>query len=109
MSERRSPSDHPCLDCGACCATFRVSFYWAEADHLGLPAHLTDQVNAWFGCMSGTNQPSPRCVALRGNIGEQVMCSVYAQRPSPCHALQPGEEKCNRARAQHGLPPLRGG
>ena len=23
---------HPCLSCGACCAHFRASFYWAEAD-----------------------------------------------------------------------------
>jgi hypothetical protein len=26
-----------CRDCGACCASFRVSFYWAEADAFGLP------------------------------------------------------------------------
>jgi hypothetical protein len=25
-------SDNPCVSCGACCAHFRVSFYWAEAD-----------------------------------------------------------------------------
>ncbi|RBD09468.1 YkgJ family cysteine cluster protein, partial [Xanthomonas oryzae pv. oryzae] len=23
---------HPCLTCGACCAYFRVSFHWSEAD-----------------------------------------------------------------------------
>ena len=23
---------HPCLTCGACCAHFRVSFHWSEAD-----------------------------------------------------------------------------
>ncbi|EEX7666747.1 YkgJ family cysteine cluster protein, partial [Escherichia coli] len=23
---------NPCMTCGACCAFFRVSFYWAEAD-----------------------------------------------------------------------------
>ncbi|EMK5322830.1 YkgJ family cysteine cluster protein, partial [Escherichia coli] len=22
---------NPCMTCGACCAFFRVSFYWAEA------------------------------------------------------------------------------
>ncbi|MBB8903342.1 YkgJ family cysteine cluster protein, partial [Escherichia coli] len=22
---------NPCITCGACCAFFRVSFYWAEA------------------------------------------------------------------------------
>ena len=27
-----SDSLNPCVTCGACCAHFRVSFYWAEAD-----------------------------------------------------------------------------
>jgi Fe-S-cluster containining protein len=50
---------NPCLDCGACCASFRVSFYWSEAEARGLPAELTEQVNAWFSCMAGTNQARP--------------------------------------------------
>ena len=35
---------NPCLDCGACCASFRVSFYWSEAEARGLPAEMTEQV-----------------------------------------------------------------
>jgi len=23
-------SFNPCIDCGACCALFRASFYWAD-------------------------------------------------------------------------------
>ena len=23
---------NPCIECGACCAYYRASFYWAEAD-----------------------------------------------------------------------------
>ncbi|WP_119154590.1 YkgJ family cysteine cluster protein [Caldimonas tepidiphila] len=107
MSERRpAVPANPCLDCGACCASYRVSFYWAEADAAGLPEHLTEQVNPWFGCMAGTQQPSPRCAALRGAIGGEVACSVYAMRPSPCRELEAGDEKCRRARARHGLAPL---
>jgi len=30
--EAFASSDNPCLSCGACCAAFRVSFYWREAD-----------------------------------------------------------------------------
>ncbi|HYD94170.1 MAG TPA: YkgJ family cysteine cluster protein [Noviherbaspirillum sp.] len=104
MSERLSCNDNPCLDCGACCATYRVSFYWAEAEVRSLPAHLTDKVNDWYSCMAGTGRPSPRCVALQGSIGGAVACAVYDSRPSPCRELQPGEEKCNKARLRHGLP-----
>jgi Fe-S-cluster containining protein len=98
--------ENPCLNCGACCASFRVSFYWAESTAIGLPDRLTEQVNSFYSCMAGTNQPSPRCHALQGEIGGAVACTVYEQRPSPCRELQAGEEKCNRARARHGLPPI---
>ena len=94
----------PCTDCGACCATYRVSFYWAEAE--GLPAALTRPLGRWYACMAGTEAPQPRCEALQGEIGGTVACGVYAQRPSPCRELQPGEDKCVRARRRHGLPPL---
>lgn len=103
MRERQT---NPCTHCGACCATYRVSFYWAEADVTGLPASLTEQVNDWYGCMAGTNCKTPRCRALAGPIGGETRCTVYPQRPSPCHELQPGEDKCNRARARYGLPAL---
>ena len=96
----------PCLSCGACCAFFRVSFYWGDAAASKLPERLTEKLNPWLSCMAGTNQASPRCHALQGTIGTAVSCGVYAERPSPCHELQPGDEKCNRARAHHGLKPL---
>jgi Fe-S-cluster containining protein len=93
----------PCTTCGACCATYRVSFYWAEAEPL--PAALTRPLGRWYACMAGTEQPQPRCAALAGEIGGPVACTVYDQRPSPCRELQPGDDKCRRARARHGLPP----
>jgi len=95
-----------CQQCGACCAFFRVSFYWAEAPQRGLPETCIEPVTAHLAGMAGTNRPVPRCCALQGEIGRQVSCLVYAARPSPCRELQPGDEKCNRARARHGLPPL---
>jgi Fe-S-cluster containining protein len=99
--------DNPCLSCGACCMTYRVSFYWAEADQLGLPAALTERVSAHLACMAGTNSAAPRCAALGGGRAGPMACAVYAQRPSPCREVQPGDDKCQRARAHHGLPPLR--
>jgi Fe-S-cluster containining protein len=83
-----------------------VSFYWAEAPQLGLPEALVEPVTPHLACMAGTGAVSPRCAALAGTVGKQVTCTQYARRPSPCRELQPGEAKCNRARAAHGLPPL---
>lgn len=102
------PSSHasanPCQACGACCASFRVSFYWAEAEARGLPAEFTEQLNPWMNCMAGTNRRAPRCVALAGTIGAEVGCRAYDQRPEPCREVQPGDGQCLKARARHGLP-----
>ena len=95
-----------CRSCGACCASFRVSFYWVEAPQRGLPNSCVEQVNPYLAGMAGTNQPAPRCRALQGEVGQRVACLVYPLRPSPCRELQPGDEKCNRARAKHGLAAL---
>jgi len=106
MSERHSDTDNPCVHRGACCVTFRVSFYWAEAETLGLSERLAEWVNSFYSCMAGTNRASPRCHALEGTVGKEVACSVYAQRPSPCRELQADGEKCNKARMRHGLAPI---
>lgn len=106
---------HPCLTCGACCAAFRVSFYWAESRAGGgtVPDELVDQVSPFLGAMAGTNQATPRCAALEGTVGEAVRCGIYADRPSPCHEVKASwedgtpDDRCDRARARHGLAPLR--
>ncbi|WP_208280292.1 YkgJ family cysteine cluster protein [Massilia oculi] len=96
----------PCLSCGACCKSYRVSFYWAEALDLGLPEAMTEQVTPHISCMKGTNASRPYCIALgTGNAGPMA-CGVYAQRPSACREVQIGDDKCNGARERHGLRPL---
>ncbi|WIT12212.1 YkgJ family cysteine cluster protein [Paucibacter sediminis] len=90
------------MSCGACCASFRVSFYWAEASDL--PDALTERVSPLYSCMAGTHSKAPRCAALQGEIGGAVACSVYAQRPSPCREVVAGDAKCLAARQRHGLP-----
>lgn len=106
---------HPCLRCGACCAHYRASFYWAEADDLtpgGVPVDTTEVVSLHLRAMRGTNQPGPRCIALQGTIGHAVHCAIHPQRPSTCRDYLPSYEngapnpRCDAARAAHGLAPL---
>ncbi len=54
--------------------------------------------------MAGTSTRAPRCVALSGEIGQQVGCTIYPVRSSTCRALQAGDAQCLRARETHGLP-----
>ena len=104
-----------CLTCGACCASFRVSFYWAESDEAVaccVPADMTCQVAPLLCAMKGTNQQEPWCVALQGNVGVNVRCSIYDRRPSVCHEVTPSGRGamanfwCDRARALWDLLPL---
>lgn len=106
--------DH-CSRCGACCAAFRVDFHVTELGDgrsPGVPAALAVQVTATLMRLRGTDAASPRCVALEGEIGCEVRCRIYADRPSPCREFAPyaalgiGEPACDRARRRHGLPPL---
>ena len=94
------------MTCGACCAAYRVSFYWGEAAARNLPEALAEKLNAWLLCMKGTSQAQPHCAALTGTIGGRVQCSCYDARPTPCREVQEGDDQCRRARARYGLPPL---
>ncbi|AJI96606.1 putative zinc-/iron-chelating domain protein [Yersinia ruckeri] len=105
---------NPCISCGACCAYFRVSFYWSEAasGQGSVPDELTEKITPFMSCMSGTNSKSPRCDALRGEVGQPVSCAIYPHRPTPCREFTHSgdnavrHESCDRARAHYGLPPL---
>lgn len=113
MSVEAAGSD-PCTRCGACCAAFRVDFHPSELKSRGgeLPDELCMPVLPNLVRMRGTDEAAPRCIALHGEIGQAVACSIYALRPSPCRDFAPyaplgiGDEACARARRRHGLPPL---
>ena len=97
---------NPCTRCGACCATYRVSFYWTESDPFvggSVPAELTEQISPSLVAMRGTNQSSPRCVALSGDVGGDNYCQIYAQRSSTCREFEVGSVACLKARLKHGI------
>jgi uncharacterized protein len=105
----QSDLDAHCTQCGACCAAFRVSFYWAESDahpQGQVPQALTVPVNPHYVCMKGTEQKPVRCVALKGEVGRQVSCDIYHQRSSTCREFTAGSEDCAKARAFYGLPAI---
>jgi len=106
--------EHPCLSCGACCARFRVSFYWGEGDdaHGRVPSERTVAISPFLRAMKGTEKNPPRCEALEGTLGVHVACAIYDQRPPPCREFEPSYENgvpnpaCDAARKHIGLRPL---
>lgn len=111
---------HPCQSCGACCASYRVSFHWREAEanlddvsDKSVPVDYTEDLDLERRCMKGTNaKHNPTCIALMGEVGKTAHCIIYENRPSPCRRFSASYEKgyqnirCDEARAKHGLRPL---
>lgn len=101
----------PCQSCGACCAMFRVSYYWDEK----VPEGFFNETTPMYRSLKSEKdlQGRPRCTALNGEIGKAVACGIYEHRPSPCrdfkHSYEDGgpkEERCDVARISIGLLPL---
>jgi Fe-S-cluster containining protein len=110
---------NPCVGCGACCAHFRVQFYWREGEsgaESGRPpvrTELYEDLDSRYRCMKGTNDKHhPKCAGLKGRIGRDASCSVYQERPTPCReftaSFADGKKnlRCDEARGAHGLRPL---
>jgi Fe-S-cluster containining protein len=107
--------DNPCVGCGACCAFFRAAFHSLECASIGgtVPDETVEQVTPHLVVMKGTYSPNPRCINLTGEIGKNAFCSGYATRSSTCSDGFPGSyqfgehnDRCDRARAKHGLRAL---
>ena len=62
--------DYNCVECGACCASFRVDFHPSDGEAQGgrVPEGLYDELNVSIARIRGTDDAQPRCRALRGRI-----------------------------------------
>lgn len=102
---------HPCLSCGACCASFRVDFSVYESEEHGghVPRGLCDEITDTLCRMRGTDYAQPRCAALTGQVGAKAACGIYEWRPSPCREFAAGSDACNRVRLRHGMTELQSG
>ena len=78
----------------------------------GVPAALTERLDAHRLCMRGTRSAPVRCVALDAEIGRHSRCTIHPNRPSVCREVDASFEfgrasaQCDKARLAHGLPAL---
>src|SRR5437773_2212882 len=106
-----SPLD--CLTCGACCLSpfggegyIRLSA--EEEKHLGrrgLPVLVMSLDPQDRIVLLGTksNRNGRVCVALTGQVGKQVACAIYPDRPELCRQFEAGSPECRQARRAAGL------
>ena len=108
-----------CVTCGACCCNpdeNRAEGYLWYLEVRDTP--LLDQpalakklvVHDPDGVPHLRLDPSGRCAALVGKLGERVRCAIYALRPRGCRLVEPGDAQCLQARRERGLdrepPPI---
>ncbi len=89
--------------------SYRVAFHWSETTACEggrVPVTLTEPLRLHEVAMRGTNARSIRCTALAGTLGVDAQCSIHGAHPSCCREVAVGGDQCQRARAQHGLPPV---
>ena len=77
-----------------------------------MPDELVESISTSRVAMIGTDCKSPRCVALVGEVGVKVSCSIYGKRATTSREYDPVWEDgvhnshCDAARAAFGLPPV---
>jgi Fe-S-cluster containining protein len=102
-----------CRTCGACCINLPANQAEGFADWVEIAPtdalldrkdlvkkHVTYDIH---GVPHLRMSPTGRCLALRGALGRDVSCTIYADRPTPCRKVQPGDSLCLRYRAEHGI------
>lgn len=96
----------PCIECGACCAYFKVGF--KRANNQQVPWQ-TIKIVRGESFMEGAEIFKGRCNQLTGDIGKHCLCSIYENRPDVCDLfsvwLPNGKQnpRCIKAREFHGL------
>ena len=107
--------DHDALDCttcGACCCNpdenrdegYRWYVEIEDTDSSLLsPKHKRYVVHDDEGVPHLRLDPSGRCAALVGRLGERVRCKVYSHRPAGCRRVMPGDTECLKARRERGI------
>ena len=87
-----------CQTCGACCRGFTVEVDVQDEVH----PRLVKQ--ALFGPVM--RERCGQCIALKGEVGKQVRCTIYEDRPQVCREFEQGSAACDIARHLQRLPAL---
>lgn len=103
--EQTAGPEYNCQECGACCVGYDVYLNDRDLDVFEAAPHLLRLTVLYPRTAApplrflARDPQTDRCKALAGPL-ENCHCTIYAQRPYLCRALQPGSEHCREARAR---------
>lgn len=99
-----------CLTCGACCQSLLcVGVRPSDSVDPELSWDITVQTDDGEIVVDRylrRNEETLACVALEGNIGERVACTIYETRPTMCHHFDAGSDRCHAIRRAFGIEPF---
>jgi Fe-S-cluster containining protein len=99
-----------CEECGACCTAFvRIPLEpestvpknstWSVAVEIGEIDLVVDRfIKRRKGDLG--------CSQLDGEVGGQVSCGIYEDRPRSCRTFEAGSDRCHAIRRAYGLEPF---
>jgi len=116
-------TEFDCLSCGACCVATvpeqdaYAETTWTDERKLGRAFVRLNIVRPTRAGMTDRGMQVPHgaiktvqrggeavCVALEGDVGVAVKCSVYSRRPRVCRSsCSPGDDVCRDDRRRHGI------
>jgi hypothetical protein len=104
---------YDCVTCGACCTNpdenRAEGFPWyVEVERDAPLLKKTDLAKKYVvrdeqGVAHLRLDPSQRCSALRGKLGQEVHCAIYALRPRGCRLVDAGGARCLQYRRERGV------
>lgn len=109
-----TPADTPipdCLTCGACCGAM-ICVAVNPKDTQTSPEHYWNITTNGERCEITVDRYLRRsgetlaCASLGGEIGKEVGCQIYEQRPKMCRVFEAGSDKCHALRRAYGIEPF---
>ena len=104
---------YECDQCGACCqGPLIVQADWIDVVReprlKDADRHYQDQKldKVLEMLEDGMRVVTLACGQACPFLSAEKTCSIYPTRPNDCVAMQAGDEQCQQARADAGLPPL---
>jgi len=100
-----------CLTCGLCCSSF-LTVHVHRDDPAPRESYWEINVEArkrelTVDRVLKREPEGGRCISLNGELGKELSCKIYEDRPNLCREFETGSDKCHALRRISGLePPL---
>lgn len=110
MREFRETDEPECRTCGACCTGSSTDGDFVPVTRLDRKRLPTKYQKKLASTEPGTAGPFAlglkrfgaveACIALKGTLGKDISCDVYAQRPAFCRTFERGSTSCHERRRE---------